>query len=248
MSREISAQSALDNAYEALRELTGQRTGTLAPLVELPLLEPTPASPDDWVETALQQNLALIAAQEELAIRQKEIGIARSGHLPTVDLTADAQYQDQNFGGIAPIERNDTAIGVELNLPLYQGGLVRSRTREARERFQQAQAQVEQARRSAERATRDAYRGVVSDISQVKALQQALQSNQTALRAQEAGMEVGTRTIVDVLNAQRGLFDAQRNHARARYTYLLNGLRLKQAAGILATEDLVAINQQLQAP
>ncbi len=247
VSREIDAQAQVDNAYEALRELTGSKPKTIAPLVgELPLVKPDPEAPDQWVDTALQQNLSLVSAMAALAVSQEEVKVQRAGHLPTLDLTADYGYQDQNFGGIATIERDDASIGLELNLPIYQGGLTSSRTREARERFQQAQAQVDAARRNAERQVRDAYRGVTTDISQVKALNQALQSSRTALRAQEAGLEVGTRTIVDVLNAQRTLYGSERDRAQARYTYLLNGLRLKQAAGILGPDDLAQINTRLQ--
>jgi outer membrane protein len=247
VSREIEAQAQLDNAYEALRELTGSRPRTLAALsTDLPLVGPDPEAPDAWVDTALEQNLALVSAMAGLGVRQEEIRIQRAGHLPTLDLTASYTNQDQNFGGIQQIEREDSSIGLELNIPIYSGGLTSSRTREARERFQEAQAQVEGVRRNAERQVREAFRGVTADISQVRALDQALQSSRTALRAQEAGLEVGTRTTVDVLNAQRELFRAERDRAQARYTYLLNGLRLKQAAGILDAEDLVPINDRLQ--
>ena len=247
VSREIVAQAALDNAYEVLRELTGHRPARLAVLTtDLPLEKPEPEAADAWVVTALEQNLGLVSAMAGLAVRQEEIRIQRAGHLPTLDLTASYTNQDQNFGGIQQIEREDSSIGLELNIPIYQGGLTRSRTREARERFQESQSLVEAARRNAERQVREAWRGVHADISQVRALDQALQSSRTALRAQEAGLEVGTRTTVDVLNAQRELFRAERDRAQARYTYLLNGLRLKQAAGILEPEDLVAINTRLQ--
>ena len=247
VSREIEAQAQLDNAYEALRELTGARPQVLATLSsELPLVGPNPEAADPWVDTALEQNLGLVSAMAGLAAQQEEVRIQRAGHLPTLDLTAAYTNQDQNFGGIAQIEREDGSIGLELNIPIYSGGLTSSRTREARERFQESQALVEAARRSAERQVREAWRGVTADISQVRALDQALQSSRTALRAQEAGLEVGTRTTVDVLNAQRELFRAERDRAQARYTYLLNGLRLKQAAGILEPDDLDPINDHLQ--
>ena len=249
VSREIEAQAQLDNAYEALRELAGMRPQALAVLsTDLPLVEPAPQSPDAWVDTALEQNLALVSAMAGLAVRQEEVRIQRAGHLPTLDLTAGYGYRDQALtsAGAQNIEREEGSIGLELNIPIYSGGLTSSRTREARERFQESQALVDGVRRSAERQVREAFRGVTADISQVRALDQALQSSRTALRAQEAGLEVGTRTTVDVLNAQRELFRAERDRAQARYTYLLNGLRLKQAAGILNAEDLVPINDRLQ--
>jgi outer membrane protein len=249
VSREIEAQAQLDNAYEALRELAGMRPQALAALsTDLPLVEPEPRSPDAWVDTALEQNLALVSAMAGLAVRQQEVRIQRAGHLPTLDLTAGYGYRDQALtsAGAQNIEREEGSIGLELNIPIYSGGLTSSRTREARARFQESQALVDGVRRNAERQVREAYRGVTADISQVRALDQALQSSRTALRAQEAGMEVGTRTTVDVLNAQRELFRAERDRAQARYTYLLNGLRLKQAAGILGPEDLAPINAYLQ--
>jgi outer membrane protein len=249
VSREIDAQAQLDNAYEALRELAGMRPPALATLhTDLPLVEPEPQSPDAWVDTALEQNLALVSAMAGLAVRQEEVRIQRAGHLPTLDLTAGYGYRDQALtsAGAQNIEREEGSIGLELNIPVYSGGLTSSRTREARARFQESQALVDGVRRNAERQVREAYRGVTADISQVRALDQALQSSRTALRAQEAGLEVGTRTTVDVLNAQRELFRAERDRAQARYTYLLNGLRLKQAAGILGPDDLAPINAYLQ--
>ena len=169
----------------------------------------------------------------------------RSGHFPSVDLVADYSYRDNRFGGFQDLERNDSAIGVEMNLPLYQGGLTSSRTREQRSLYNQALEQQEQQYRATERQTRDNYRGVVSGISRVNALERAIESNAKAYEAAQAGFDVGTRDIVDVLDAQRELLRARRDHARSRYDYLLDTLRLKQAAGILGESDLVEINAWL---
>ena len=132
-------------------------------------------------------------------------------------------------------------------MPLYQGGLVSSQTRQARDLFTQAQEEQVQQRREVERQTRDSYRGVLAEISKVQALKQAVLSSDKALEASEAGFEVGTRTIVDVLDSQRELLRARRDHARSRYDYLLDTLRLKQAAGIVEAADLGQINDMLEA-
>jgi len=132
-----------------------------------------------------------------------------------------------------------------LNIPLYPGGLVNSRTRQARSRFQEATELLQQEIRAAEFETRNAYRGVVTDIAQVKALSQSLESTRVAVEAEEAGFEVGTRTIVDVLNAQREKFLAKLNYGRARYLYVVDQLRLKKAAGILDSEDILEVNRAL---
>ena len=133
-------------------------------------------------------------------------------------------------------------IGLRLSLPLYSGGLVLSRTRESRHRYQRTLDLLERERRSAQRETRDAYLGVNSGISRVHALEQAVRSSETAAEAIEAGFQVGTRTSVDVLDAQRDRFRARRDLSEARYSYILNVLRLKRAAGILSEDDLQLIS------
>jgi outer membrane protein len=247
VSELINAEKLLDDAREALREITGETHPEIEILqAEIPLVGPEPAEQGEWVETALDQNPALLAAMAATEAARNEVEVQRSGHYPSLDLTADYSYRDIRFGGEVDQERNDSSVGLELNLPLYQGGLVSSRTRQSRHRFSQAQEEQERQRRATERQTRDNYRGVITGISRVKALDQAVVSSETALEAAETGLEVGTRTTVDVLDAQRELLRARRDHARARYDYLLDTLRLKQAAGILGEPDLEAINALLQ--
>ncbi len=247
VSLEIKATSGLVEAKDALREVAGTYYDHLAPLkADLKLERPQPDSPESWIEQAKQQNLKIMAAQARTETAQQEIRRQRAGHLPTLDLSASASYIDINFGGIAPIKRQDSEIGVELNVPLYQGGLVSSRTRQARSRFQEATELLQQEIRAAEFETRNAYRGVVTDIAQVKALSQSLESTKIAVEAEEAGFEVGTRTIVDVLNAQREKFLAKLNYGRARYLYVVDQLRLKKAAGILGSEDILEVNHALE--
>ena len=249
VSDEINARKLLDDTREALRELTGETPGEVEILKpEIPLLAPEPADTEQWVSTATEQNPLLLASRAATEAARQEIQVQRSGHYPSMDLVADYSRKNIQFGGVVPQERNDSAVGVELIMPLYQGGLVSSQTRQARDLFTRAQEEQVQQRREVERQARDNYRGVLAEISKVKALKQAVRSSAKALEASEAGFEVGTRTIVDVLDSQRELLRARRDHARSRYDYLLDTLGLKQAAGIVATDDLDQINDMLEAP
>lgn len=247
VSDEINAEKELDDAREALRELTSEMPGSVEVLQpEIPLVAPDPADQEQWVKTALDQNPLLLAAQAVTEAARNEIRVQRAAHYPSVDLTASHSYRDNRFGGLTDLKRNDSAVGVELSLPLYQGGLVTSRTRQSRHQLTQSQEDMLRQQREIERQARNTYRGVITGISRIKALAQAVVSNETALEAATTGLEVGTRTTVDVLDAQRELLRAKRDHARARYDYLLDTLRLKQAAGILGEADLEALNALLQ--
>ncbi len=247
LSEKITTEQLLDDTREALRELTGEIPGALEILKpEIPLLPPTPAEPEQWVDTSVEQNPLLLARRAATEAARQEIQVKRSGHYPFMDLVADYNRKDIQFGGEVPQERNDSSIGIELVMPLYQGGIVSSQTRQARDLFTQAQEEQERQRREVERQARDSYRGVIAEISNVKALKQAKLSSEKALEASEAGFEVGTRTIVDVLDSQRGLLRARRDHARARYDYLLDTLALKGSAGILEVTDLEWINEMLE--
>jgi len=246
VSDEISAEQLLADAREALRELTATLPEEPEVLTaNIPLLAPEPATVGDWVTAASEQNPQLLAARAAATTAREEVRVQRSGHYPTVDLTANYSYRENRFGGITPLERDDSAVGLELNLPLYQGGRVSSQTREFRYRYSQALEEQVRQQRAVERQTRDNYRGVISGISRVNALARAIQSNEKAYEAAQAGFDVGTRDIVDVLDAQRELLGARRDHARSRYDYLLSTLRLKQAAGILQESDLVQVNEWL---
>lgn len=247
VSQEIRAVSELEGSRDALRELTGEYFDKLALLREnLELVRPEPDSPEHWITQAKQQNLQVLSAQAASEAARQEMRRQRAGHLPTLDLNADARYQDVNFGGIAPIKRQDSEIGIQLNIPLYAGGAVSSRTRQARSQFQEATQRLQEAVRAAELATRNAWRGIRTDIAQVRALSESLESTRVAVEAEEAGFEVGTRTIVDVLNAQREHYLARLNYARARSQYVVDQLRLKRATGILSRDDLLEVNRSLK--
>jgi len=247
VAAELAAQSQVDNARENLREIIGRDPLALAILQdEVPLLPPDPADIDQWVETAQQQNLSLLAFEAAARAAREEMNRRQAGHYPTLDLVGTHGYSDTMDEPTFGSERTDTTIGVQLNVPIYSGGLTTAQTREARALYTQAQEILEQQRRATVRDTRSAYLGVTTGISQVLARKQALASAQTALEATQAGFEVGTRTIVDVLDAQRVRYTAQSDYLRARYDYLLATLRLKQAAGSLSEADIARINTWLK--
>ncbi|MEL7296987.1 MAG: TolC family outer membrane protein [Pseudomonadota bacterium] len=251
---EIQAKRALATARYQLSEITNAPVGGLAkPDGEFPLSPPSPEIEDEWVAVAMEQNLDLIAGRIAAEIASKDVGIQRSGHMPTVDLVARRDHfeaeEEQSNGDLPflPLGRSNdgTSVSIQVSIPIFSGGATSSRVRQAVYNHRAARERVQRIARETERLTRDAYLGVLTDISRTKALQQALKSSETALEATQAGFDVGTRTTVDVLDAQRALFNARTQYLSARYDYLLNVLRLKQAAGGLQVQDLEQINRLL---
>jgi outer membrane protein len=256
----IQAKRSLATAEELLRELTGESFETLsAPIEDMPLKTPDPQNEEQWVATALEQNLRVISARLATDIAKQDVNVARSGHLPSFDIVANRGDQDftgdqvgRNAAGIvtprSPADQTQLtdSIGIQVTVPIFSGGGTSSSVRQRVYLHRAARERLERANRETERATRDAYLGVLSEISRVKALRQALESSKTALQATEAGYEVGTRTTVDVLDARRRLFEAQTNYSRSRYDYILNLLNLQIATGTLNAEDLQAINAHLK--
>ena len=237
-ANEIQARNQLDVRQEELREITSQYYENLASLgEEFPLTPPEPADIDAWTNTAIEQNLDIAAAQMASEIAHEEIRIQYAGHFPTFDITGGHGFNDQG-GRFGATQITQSDIGMEINFPIYRGGRTASSTREAKHAHQAALERLEQARRAAYRQTRQAYLGVMTQISTVKALKQAVVSSATALDSTHAGFEVGTRTAVDVVDAERGLFQSKRDYARSRYDYILEILRLKEATGSLSPEDL----------
>lgn len=255
---EIAAERQVIVAREALRVITGEYMQDLAaPGEDMPLVLPEPAEAEAWVKTALNQNLDLIAARFGLEAAYERVDQSRAGHLPTLNLSAsyndsETESSQTSLSNGVPsselgnFESQSRTIGLELAVPIFSGGATSSRVREAAARATAAHAELQRATRTAQQQARSSYLGVTSEMSRVKALRQAVQSAETALKATRAGFEVGTRTTVDVLVAQRNLFTARTDYARARYDYILNLLRLKQAAGLLDVEDLQEINGWLQ--
>ena len=257
VAQEILALNQLDNAHDALREITGTYHKELDVLTkEIPLILPDPADIEQWTAKALAQNLRISAANFASQTAHQEIRRQQAGHLPTLDIVGsygtaviDGPFTQNTVltrsAGRFAQDTDLSAIGVELNVPIFEGGIVVSRTHEAEHRYTQALEEVERQKRAVQRQARDAYLGVVAGISRVKALKQAVISNETLVEASEAGFEVGTRTTVDVVAAQRELFRARRDYSRARYDYLLDTLRLKRASSTLAPADLAKISAWL---
>jgi outer membrane protein len=249
---EIAAKRQLATAKEALREITGVYPQTLAaPAAEFPLIPPDPQIEQDWVDVSLEQNLALESAKIGAEITRDNVQIAKGGHWPTLDLNANYGNNANDIDNIAnPAfsgkgDQTRTTFGVGFNLPIYQGGGVSARVQEQVYLHRAARENYERVARETERETRDAYLGVIAEIARVQALARAEDSNKTALEATEAGYEVGTRTTVDVLNSRQSLFLTQTQYARAKYDYLINVLRLKDAAGTLQAGDIQKVDKWL---
>ncbi len=243
---EIAAENGLDNAWEALFEIIGsQPKSNLAKLGDrLQLNPPVPNDLQAWSDSAQQENFSILAANASLEVLNQEVEVSRSGHYPTLDLVGgyNLNRSDYEFA----TESDTASVGLELQVPLYTGGAVSAQTRQSLANYRAAQQSLDQTRRAVNRQVRDAFRGVLSSISQVEALKAATISAQSALESTQAGYEVGTRTIVDVLNVQRNLFSSQRDYLNSRYAYIINALSLKAAAGNLSEEDLQRANGWLE--
>lgn len=251
---QITAQRQLDDGKEALRQVIGEFDKPLARLREnLPLSLPKPNDVEQWSHAALSTNPTIIAAQSGAAFARKEIKRNLAGHLPTLDGTAAYNFAasdrfpaTNDQGQIININNERQVLGLQVNIPIYQGGAVNSRTRQARSNFEAAQEGLDGQRRTVVRQVKDAFRGVHAGVATVKALAAAVVSAQKALEATEAGLQVGTRTIIDVLLQQSTLYTAQRDYARARSNYVISGLQLKQGVGALGAEDLTEVNGWLR--
>ena len=252
----IAAKRALATANDQLAEITGQKYDSLEkPGDNMPLNNPSPASEDAWVTVSMDQNLTLVASRLAADVARENVRAAFGGHLPEIDFVASRQHSDANtneyfLGNFFPVPgtNTDTQFGFQISIPIFAGGATQSKVRQAQYSWIAAKETVVQNSRATERAARDAYLGVISGIAQVQALRQALESDQTALKATEAGYEVGTRTSVDVLNARQTLVQGQTDYASSRYNYLLSILQLRQAAGTLNSKDLQEINGSLNVP
>lgn len=245
VATELQAQQQLAAAQEALAEITKQKPGEVAALQEdIPLPAPNPESVDRWVESALEGNLDLLAAQLNYDVAARGVQVARAGHLPTLGLRGTYDDGDSESRSV-PTDSEGTSVTLGVTVPIFAGGATQSGVRQAVATREQRRAQQEGSARLVERNTRDAYQAVVTGAARVKAFKQAVVSNTTALEASETGLEVGTRTAVDVLNAQQQLYSAQRNYLQSRYDYLLSVLRLKAAAGRLSIADLTEIDRLL---
>ena len=247
----IASKRQLASTEELLREITAEKYSILAkPGDAMPLKSPDPADEDQWVARAMEQNLSLISSRLAADIARDNVRSAFGGHLPEIDLVASRSNSDQtspiDFAsgntGLRTNDTDDTTYSLQLSVPIFSGGGTQSRVRQSEYQWQAARERFARVSRQTERQSRDAYLGVLSEMSRVAALRQALESNQTALKATEAGYEVGTRTTVDVLESRRNLVQAQTNYSRSRYDYILNVLRLRLASGTLDRAALDEVN------
>jgi outer membrane protein len=246
-AQEIAAKNNLEVKRSALQQLINAVPGDLDHLgKEFKPEVPQPANMEKWVDEAQLSNLQLAIAQASAEIADKEVARNRGGHYPTLDIVANYSKNNANGGSFGiGTDTTSKSVGLQLNMPLFEGGAVNSKWREAEANRERARQELENARRNVEQQTRQAYLGVVSGVSQVQALKQALASSQSVLDASKLGQEVGVRTNLDVLNAQQALFSTRRDLYQAQYNYLMSELRLKQAVGTLGLADLEKVNQAL---
>ncbi|MGB0712803.1 MAG: TolC family outer membrane protein [Gammaproteobacteria bacterium] len=246
VATEITAQNAVDSARAALRQITGVSPDALSPLGDgLTLSNPEPAQLDHWTGLAVDGNLDVKALQAAVEAARKTIEVEKADYLPSVALVGSHSYSDRD-GGTNPGNSTDNSIALQLTVPIYEGGVRGAQVSQAEYDLVAAEENYEKQRREVVRGTTDAYRGVLANVARVKALKQALVSNESALKATQAGFNVGTRTIVDVLNAQSNLHSAERDYKGSRYDYVLSLLQLKQAVGSLSVDDIKSVNDWLE--
>jgi outer membrane protein len=249
----ILVRNALQDAYQALVEITGTPVATLKALPQdfQPAL-PAEKDVDGWIGTALESNPALKSQEFQVQSAEADVSTARAGHLPTLYLGAD--YSDsKTFSGGSALDENGFAsngsrggsVGLTLSVPIFSGGATQSRVRQALAQRDVTRDQYEQQKRALERNTRNAYQTLVAGVSEVEARRLAVVSAKSAYDASQVGLEVGTRTVVDVLINQQNLFNAQQAYAQAKYNFLQNRLLLEQAAGTLDVDDVQDGNRLL---
>ncbi|GLQ73851.1 outer membrane channel protein TolC [Vibrio penaeicida] len=249
LASEVLQENALANSYEALREITGEEHQKLATLDTRRFAASRPESTtESLIEKAQQENLSLLATRIKRDIAKNDISLAESGHLPTLTLNSGYKYTDNSntLNGTGDGSFNDFNIGVNLSVPLYTGGNITSLVKKAEANYVEASQRLEQTYRTVVKDVRAHYNNINANIGAIRAYNQSVVSAQSALEATEAGFDVGTRTIVDVLDSTRRLYDANRNLSDARYNYILSVLQLRQAVGTLNEQDVLDINTGLK--
>ena len=247
VAQEFAAINDLENKKSALQNIIGAAPTALAPLKPgVSLSTPEPAALDPWVSSAESQNYGVVGAELAYESSKRDIQKSRAGHYPTLDLIANARrsHTGGTYNGLSG-DGTTKAIGIQYNVPLFSGFAVTSRVRESIALENKAKNDLEATRRNAAQNARTAFLGVNSGLAQVRALQAAEVSSTSALDSNKLGYQVGVRINIDVLNAQRQLFLTRRDLSRARYDTIMNGLRLKSAAGSLREADLVPVNNLL---
>jgi outer membrane protein len=253
----IDAKRVLASQLESLRTIIGEKPEKLSkPGNDMPLQAPSPADEEQWVKVSMDQNSALLSSRLAADIARDQVSSAFGGHLPTVDLVAGRTYSSREGDATYrtptgnQLTFNDSttygnSVALQFSLPIFNGGGTSSRVRQSEYRWIAAKERLERTSRSTEREARDAYLGVNSEIARVQALRRAVESSETALKAAEAGYEVGTRTTVDVLTARRNLIQAQTSYSSSKYAYLNNRVQLELAAGDLDRSTIEEINRWL---
>lgn len=248
MAQEIAEQNTLSIRLRTLEKLIGKPPGSLDTLPELKQASADTGNIDEWAQRAAEGNLQANIQRMAKAIADREVERNRAGHYPTVDAVASYAINNGQSFGTTQFDTRTASIGVELNLPIYQGGLTSSRVREAVANQEKARQDYEAASREASLQARQAWLNVSSGAARVRALEQALVSTKAQLDSTKLGLQVGVRTNLDVLNAEQQVLSARRDLAGARYAYLLSGLSLKAAVGTLSAADLEAIDALLVSP
>lgn len=246
LSRELEIRSNFNDALEMLRETTGEPTSSLQLLGDFYMSLPEPASPEAWFEQAKAMNPEIKVRQFEVSAAEMEVRVQKGGRYPTADLEVTYSNEDKQgtvFGGGSEID--ETVFAININVPIYSGGLVSSRIREVTQLYNRAKDELELEYRAVQRQTFSTFDGIMTDMSKVQALQKSVEAYSAAVDAKTLGYESGLANSLTVLDAERDLFFARSELARARYGYLLNSLRLKRAVGVLTLDDLTQVNNYL---
>ncbi|WP_444984992.1 TolC family outer membrane protein [Halomonas mongoliensis] len=246
-AQRIAAESAMQVSFEALERLTGQRYQSIDGLAEeIPIAPPEPVDRGDWVELAMANSPMLQMAEAGIEVARSELEVSRAGQKPRLEAFASYDYSDNDRSGVSGYN-SGSQLGLRASMPLYTGGSTQAQIRQSGFALEVSQYDFEAQRRDTVQQVRSLFTRVTNDVETVEARAQAIVSNRSALEATRSGYEVGTRNIVDVLNAERNLFNAIADHAEARYDYVLGLLRLQQQAGLLDAASIQAVNAWLQA-
>ena len=248
VAQEFAAQNDVEVKRAALQQIIGKPAGNLTPLRPgVTLTAPQPVQIDKWVDSAEQQNYGVITQQLGLEIARQEVKKNRAAHYPTLDLVASRNHVNQTGSTVSTVGSvvDNNTVGVQWAIPLFSGFSVNSRVSEAVALEDKARADLENARRTAAQGARQSFFAVNAGLAQVKALEAAEVSSKSALESNRLGYQVGVRINIDVLNAQQQLYSTQQNLSKARYDTILNGLRLKLAAGTLTEDDITQVNALL---
>jgi outer membrane protein len=246
-AREIVYRNILDNELEKLTAIVGEEVASIAKLASnLKLQPPTPDNMEHWINTAIAQNLSLQAAKYTMQVSKQQISAERAGHLPSLQLDSSISRSDLPPGSNITKNQTDKTIGLTLSIPIFSGGAISSKTRQAIELYGVSSNEFEKLLRETRANTKQAYRGIITRIQQIKALHKTVESSTSALKATEDAFLVGTRTMLNVLDAEKDLLTAQNEYTQAHYDYLLESLKLKQAAGNLSIEDVKYVNKFLE--